>query len=565
MVTRKLSFGVLALSLLIVTMVSLTGCGGGGGGTTSATPGAGTAGSTILEGVASKGPVANGTASVYAITNGQKGSLLTTASTGADGSFTANLGSYSGPVMVEVTGGSYMDEATGNTVQMGSLVLRTALDNAAGNVTVAVTPLTEAAVQYMDGTLTTNMITLANSTVATKFGMADIAHTIPHNVSSPAATGQDNQTYYGLMLAAMSQTAATDRISIPTIISGIASGLKDTSATGTQTFATLMSTMSQRFNDFETKNPNNKTGVTSMAPLMSGVNTGGMGAGGTTGGTTGGMTGGMTGGGSTIVSGMASKGPIANGNVAIYALTNGQKGNLLLSTMTGLDGSFNADLGTYSGPVMVEVTGGSYTDEATGKTIQMGSMILRAALSNATGNVTVAVTPLTEAAVQYMGGLMTQDMINLANTMMGSKFGVQDIVQTVPQNVMSGVAAGNTGQTYYGLMLAALSQASASNNISIPTMMSTIAGSLKDTSATGSQTFNNMMSLVAQGFVSFETGNANNRTGVTTMAPGGMMSTLGGMMGTGGSTGTGSTGTGSTGTGSRGGMMGSVSNSTTGK
>ena len=531
MVNRINNFGVLALSLLVMAMVTLTGCGGGGGTTTNTSNGGTTGNSTMLNGLASKGPIANGTASVFVITNGQKGSLLTSASTGASGSFTANLGSYSGPVMVEVTNGSYTDEATGKTIQVGSMILRTALDNAAGNVTVAVTPLTEAAVQYMNGMLTTNMITLANTTMATKFGMTDIVHTLPHDVSTPAVTGQNSQTYYGLMLAAMSQMALSDNTNIFAIMSTIANGVKDTSSTGTQAFTTLMNTMAQRFTDFQTKNPNNKTGVTTMTPLMSGVNIGA---------TTGGSgSGGMSGGGSTVVSGMASNGPIANGNVAIYAITNGQKVNLLLSTTSGPDGTFNANVGTYNGPMMVEVTGGSYTDEATGKTVQMGSMILRSAVSNAAGNVTVAVTPITEAAVQYMGGLMTQDMINLSNTMMGSKFGIQDIVQTLPQNVMSGAAAGNTNQTYYGLMLAAMSQAAVSSNISISTMMSTIASSLKDTSPIGSQTFNNMMSLMAQSFITFETTNPNNKTGVTTMTPGGMMSTLGGMMGTGGSNGTG--------------------------
>lgn len=541
MINRIKNYGVLTLSLLVMAMVTLTGCGGGGGTTATTSGGDTTGNSTMLNGLATKGPIANGTASIFAITNGQKGSLLTTASTGTNGTFTANLGSYSGPVMVEVTNGSYTDEATGKTVQVGSMILRAALDNASGNVTVAITPLTEAAVQYMNGTLTTNMITLANTTMATKFGMTDIVHTLPHDVSIPAVAGQDSQTYYGLMLAAMSQMASTDNTSISAIMSTIANDLRDTSSTGTQAFAALMNTMAQRFTDFQTKNTNNKTGVTTMTPMMSGVNTGGSGSGGTgTGGTTGGSgSGGMSGGGNTVVSGMASKGPIANGNVAIYAITNGQKGNVLFSTTTGPDGTFNANVGTYNGPMMVEVTGGSYTDEATGKTVQMGSMMLRTALSSATGNVTVAVTPITEAAVQYMGGLMTQDVINLSNTMMGSKFGIQDILQTLPQNVMSGAAAANTSQTYYGLMLAAMSQAAVSSNISISTMMSTIASSLKDTSPAGSQTFNNMMSLMAQSFITFETTNPNNKTGVTTMTPGGMMSTLGGMMGTGGSNGTG--------------------------
>jgi hypothetical protein len=554
MIKRKKNYKVLALLLTLLAIVGLTGCGGGGGGgTTSTSSTSNTTGSTdsstIINGLASKGPISNGTASVYAISNGQMGNLLTTASTGQDGSFTANLGSYAGPIMVEVTGGSYTDEATGKTVQMGSMMLRTALSNAAGNVTVAVTPLTETAVQYMGSTLTTNMIALANSLIATKFGMSDIVQTKPHDVSTTAATGQDSQTYYGLMLAAMSQMASTDNTSISTIMSNIANDLKDTSSTGTQALTTLMSTMSQRFSDFETKNSNNKTGVTTMSPggMMS---TGGMGStGGTTNGTGSGTTNGTMGS-STMLNGLASKGPIANGTVSIYAITNGQMGNLITSTTTGQDGSFTANLGSYTSAMMVQVTGGSYLDEATGKTVQMGSMVLRTALSNAANNVSVAVTPLTETAVQYMGNVMTSDMITLANTMMATEFGVNDIVHTMPMNVTSSSAAGNTSSTYYGLMLAAMSQMAASNNTSIPAMMSTIANSLKDTSSTGSQTLTSMMSLMSQYFIQFETSNSNNKTGVTNMSPGGMMATIGGMMGaTNGNTTGGTNGT-------TGGMMG---------
>ncbi|MBF0559828.1 MAG: hypothetical protein HQL08_13730 [Nitrospirae bacterium] len=541
---QEKNYKVLALLLTLLAIVVLTGCGGGGGGT-SLTPSTGnttgsTNSSTIISGLASKGPVSNGTASVYSITNGQMGSLLATSTTMSDGTFSASLGAYNGPIMVQVTGGSYVDEATGKTAQMGSMVLRTAVDNAAGNVSVAVTPLTEAAVQYMGGTLTTNMITLANTMMATKFGMSDIVHTLPHDVSATAVTGQDSQTYYGLMLAAMSQMASTDNLSISTIMSNIANDLKDTSSAGTQALTSLMSTMSQRFSDFETKNSNNKTGVTTMSP-------GGMMS---TGGT--GSTGGSTNGtmvGSTMINGLASKGPIANGTVSIYAITNGQVGNLIASTTTGQDGSFTANMGSYTSAMLVQVTGGSYMDEATGKTVQMGSMVLRTALSNASGNASVAVTPLTETAVQYMGNAMTSDMITLANTMMGTEFGVNDIVHTMPMNVTASSAAGNTSSAYYGMMLAGMSQTAAANNISISTIMSTIANSLKDTSSSGSQTLTSMMTLMSQNFTQFETSNTNNKSGVTNMSPGGMMATLGGMMGSTNGTKTGGT------NGTTGGMM----------
>ena len=518
MIKRKKNYKVLALLLTLLAIVALTGCGGGGGGTTSTSSAGNTTGSsTIINGLASDGPIAGGTASIYSITNGQTGSLLATATTASDGTFTANIGAYNGPIMVQVTGGSYIDDATAKTVQMGSITLRTVVGNAAGNVNVAVTPLTEAAVKYMNGTLTTNMITLANSLIATKFGMTDIVQTFPQNVMSGNAAANSSQTYYGFVLAAMSQMAASNNMSISTIISNIATDLADTSSAGIQAFTNLINTMAQNFTAFETTNSNNKTGVTSMSPMMSGVSTGGSGSTNS----------------STMINGIAMDSPIANGTVSIYAITNGQMGNLLASTTTGQNGSFTANLGSYTSAMMVQVTGGAYVDDATGKTVQMGSMVLRTALSNAAGNVSVAVTPLTETAVEYMGNVLTSDMITLANTMMATEFGVNDIVHTMPLDVTSSSAAGagNTSSTYYGLMLAAMSQMAASSNTSIPAMMSTIASSLKDTSSTGSQTLTSMMSLMSQYFIKFETSNSNNKTGVTNMSPGGMMATLGGMMG----------------------------------
>jgi len=261
---RKI-YKVLTVLLAVLSVVVITACGGGGGSTTTAS----NSNSTVLDGIASKGPIANGTVSVYAVENGQKGKLLMTTTTGQDGSFTANLGSYSGPMMVEVTGGAYKDEATGNTVQMGSMMLRTALNSASGTVTVAVTPITEMAVQSMGTTMTSDAISAANSMMASKFSMTDIVHTKPHDVSTTAEAGKDNETYYGLMLAAMSQMSSKDNTSIPTIMSTIASTVNDTSATGIQTLNTMMSTMAQRFTDFQTTNSNNKTGVKTMSPMMS--------------------------------------------------------------------------------------------------------------------------------------------------------------------------------------------------------------------------------------------------------------------------------------------------------
>ncbi|MCG8670601.1 MAG: hypothetical protein MI867_14380, partial [Pseudomonadales bacterium] len=57
------------------------------------------------------------------------------------------------------------------------------------------------------------------------------------------------------------------------------------------------------------------------------------------------------------VSGTAVKGTISNGEVSIYAITNGVKSNLLVRTTTDNNGDYRATVpGTYSGPVLIEIT-----------------------------------------------------------------------------------------------------------------------------------------------------------------------------------------------------------------
>src|SRR6185369_12017159 len=136
---------LLAASALIA--LSLAGCGGGGGGGGAATDNAtNTTADTVISGMASKGPI-DGTAKIYALnSNGSKGNLLTNADI-VSGAYTAKIGKYAGPIIIEVSG-SYTDEATGSTLTIADKTpLRAALSNASGEVKVAVTPLTELAVQ----------------------------------------------------------------------------------------------------------------------------------------------------------------------------------------------------------------------------------------------------------------------------------------------------------------------------------------------------------------------------------------------------------------------------------
>jgi len=217
---------ITALVVLNLFVVLLTGCGGGG---SSSDPGA----NTSLSGVASKGLISGATVTVYALNAaGNQGSALATATTGSNGAYSVNLGTYTGSILVVASGGSYTDEATGATVSGADVpVLRAALTGVSGIVKAAVTPLTEIAVQKA-GTLTAANVTDANNIVSSMIGGVDIIVTMPADVlvSSSSTTAEKN---YGLMLATISQmvsdgTAATVADAISSIVNDLADNQLDT-------------------------------------------------------------------------------------------------------------------------------------------------------------------------------------------------------------------------------------------------------------------------------------------------------------------------------------------------
>jgi len=92
-IMKGFKISLLLIAILIAFTIILTGCGGGGGGG----GGKGPSGATI-SGVASKGPISGGAVKVYALNaDGSKGSQIgTTTTTKADGSYSVNIGSYTG-------------------------------------------------------------------------------------------------------------------------------------------------------------------------------------------------------------------------------------------------------------------------------------------------------------------------------------------------------------------------------------------------------------------------------------------------------------------------------------
>ncbi|HXE97731.1 MAG TPA: hypothetical protein VN642_15100, partial [Dongiaceae bacterium] len=114
---------------VLLTMMLLYGCGGGGG-SSSTHP----EGSVTISGVAAMGPISGGDVKVYAVKDGKidTSAVLGTGKTAADGSYTITLDSApTGPVIVEVTGGTYTDEASGTPGVSNKMKLRAAVSSVA--------------------------------------------------------------------------------------------------------------------------------------------------------------------------------------------------------------------------------------------------------------------------------------------------------------------------------------------------------------------------------------------------------------------------------------------------
>ena len=246
---------IIAASSLVICCLSA--CGGGGG--SDAPP---VANKTVLAGIATKGPFLTGSiVNVFAVSNGVKGALIIQAKTSDDnGSYSADLGSYTGPVLAEVSG-SYLDEATGRTVAVPETApIRAALPQAQGSVSLPVTPLTELAVQKTGGSLTADAITAANALVSGIFKV-DIIGTLPVAPTTAALAGASQaQKDYTLALAVVSQMASeasgtSDSDRLKGTLTALSQGISATGMSSTTSVAfqgALSSFVS---------NPNNRTGI----------------------------------------------------------------------------------------------------------------------------------------------------------------------------------------------------------------------------------------------------------------------------------------------------------------
>lgn len=480
------------LGAVLVTLQFAAACGGGGD---TANAGVGSGGTGFLAGAVTKGPVGSTTVIAYGITGGQAGAQVGSTTSDANGNFSMSIGTYAGPVMLQATGGTYTDEATGTTMSMAAGdVMSVAIPTVAAGATtsgIQITPVTamaQAIAKQMAGGMTDANIAAANTAMGSYFSVSDIVHVQPMNplVSGSGASANQDAQNYGMTLAAMSKYAQTVGMSyssamITALMNDAADGVMDGKAgTVPVTMGGMMgSTMlpsaagttgiGGAMNSFMTS-VQNKSGITTPA-LMNRLM-----------GSTGHVMGGGPGMTSTSVSGTVFNGPMTQATVTAYAINNGMTGARIASVTTDSQGNFTMPLGNYAGAVILQMSGGIYTDEATGATVTMGSSDLMSAVmpTVASGTATsgvwlTAMTSMAQARASGMTGGMTDTNIMAANSAMGSYFSVSDILKTQPMNPMVAGSGTNASQDArnYGMTLAAMSQYAKSLNMTVSSAMVT--------------------------------------------------------------------------------------------
>jgi hypothetical protein len=453
----------------------------------------------MISGTAVKGPVSGATVTAYTVTNGAMGTQLASGMTDSQGNFNISNDTYSGTVMLQMSGGTYIDEATGATMSMSPGDVMTcvipSVSSGASVTGIQVTPLTsmaQAMANNMAGGMTGSNIAAANTSVGNYFMVNDILHTQPMNplVSGASGTATQDMKNYGMAIAAMSQSAkdmgmtssssmvtsmmsdASDGVmnglmgSTPIMMGGMSTGSSMmTTTAGTSGLASAMET-------FITSTLN-MSGVTTtdMQTLMDHL--------------TSSATGTVQSGGGTMMNGMVSgsvfNGTMSDATVMAYSITDGAMGAQLASGTTNSMGGFSLSLGAYTGPVMLKMSGGSYEDLATGTTMPMLSGDVMTAVipdiasgSTVTGIQMTPLTSMAQAMASNMAGGMTGANIDAANTSVGNYFMVTDILQTMPMNTAELASGGTTtAMMNYGIAIAAMSQYARTNGISDPAALIT--------------------------------------------------------------------------------------------
>lgn len=481
--------------MAIVMTASLAACGGGGGITLADNVGSG--GTGFVSGTVTKGPVDKASVTAYGISGGQMGAQIgTAATTDANGNFRIDIGAYSGAVLLQMSGGSYIDEATGTPMAMAAGDVMTAvmpsIQAGAGSSGVQLTPLTsmaQAMAQHMSGGMTDANIAAANTAMGNHFSVNDILHVQPMNplqAGSGSGASQDAKNY-GMTLAAMSQYArqtlglSSSSSMVTAMMNDATDGIMDGKANGVAVQMGGMGAgmmmpanagtggMGVAMNAFM-NSAQNKSGVMTT-DLVNKLNSAG-----------GPISDSAPPKMNATVSGTVFNGSVNSAMVMAFAINGGVMGAQIGSVATDSQGNFTLPMGSYSGPVMLKASGVTYMDPASRTLMTLAANEFMSAVlppvasgANVTGVWMTPLTSMAQSRAAGMSGGMTDANIAAANAAMGNYFSVTDILHTQPMNpTVAGASAGaSTDARNYGMTLAAMSQYAKSLNMPVSSTLIT--------------------------------------------------------------------------------------------
>ena len=202
------------LLIVIAFTILVASCGGSGGSDSSIPPVRPTG---TLSGLAYDGPIAGGTVSAYRWDNGRKGGLVGSAITNSLGEYTLDVSTTEGFLLLEITGGSYLEEASGTVVTLSPKdKLSTLIFYENGAVIDAqITHFTHWASCLAAYLLDNTSLALGNAIIQSSEILSDIAQ-VPITATKPVdITRPDNinpnltlNHQYGYLLAAISEVTA---------------------------------------------------------------------------------------------------------------------------------------------------------------------------------------------------------------------------------------------------------------------------------------------------------------------------------------------------------------------
>ncbi len=195
---------------------------------------------------------------------------------------------------------------------------------------------------------------------------------------------------------------------------------------------------------------------------------------------------------STVMTGRVVDGYVVGATVTAYQVNaNGTLGAQIgTPVITDQNGDYTLNLGTYTGPVYLTSQGGTYIDAATGKTYS--STTLSSIVSNASGNVTAQINPLTTMAADVALTLTGQgtpvvSAADQANTLIQNYFAItptSPILNTalVSLNTTSCMVGYPQASADVSAILAGISQLASNNGVGTPDLVQAL---IKDVSSDG--------------------------------------------------------------------------------